>query len=163
MSVQAAKVLAVAKAEVDAKYKEGKNNDTKYGKWFGLNNQPWCAMFVSWCFNQAGLGSLIKGAQTPKGFASCQMGLDWFKKRKQVVKISEAQPGDIVFFQFDDDTPADHVGIVVSNHPVHKEMVTYEGNTAADGSGSQFNGDGAYKKKRPYSKIMAVARPKYTA
>jgi hypothetical protein len=45
-------VVAIAKAEVDAKYKEGVNNDTKYGKWYGLNNQPWCAMYVSWCFKR---------------------------------------------------------------------------------------------------------------
>ena len=25
-------------------YTEGSNNDTTFGKWFGLNNQPWCAM-----------------------------------------------------------------------------------------------------------------------
>ena len=33
-------------------YTEGPNNDTKYGDWYGLPNQPWCAMFVSWCANQ---------------------------------------------------------------------------------------------------------------
>jgi hypothetical protein len=66
MSVE--KVLASAKLEIN--YTEGKNNDTKYGKWFGLNNQPWCAMFVSWCFKEAGLSQLI-AAQTKKGFASC--------------------------------------------------------------------------------------------
>jgi len=37
-----AKVLELAKKEVDAKYKEGNNNDTKFGKWYGNNNQPWC-------------------------------------------------------------------------------------------------------------------------
>ena len=30
-------------------YKEGKNNDNKYGKYFGMNNQPWCCFFVSYC------------------------------------------------------------------------------------------------------------------
>ncbi len=44
-------VIDIAKNEIG--YQEGKNNNTKYGKWYGLNNNPWCAMFVSWCFEQA--------------------------------------------------------------------------------------------------------------
>ena len=32
-------VLEIAKAEIGTK--ELPVNDTKYGKWFGLNNQPW--------------------------------------------------------------------------------------------------------------------------
>lgn len=27
----------------------GSGNFTKFGKWFGLDGQPWCQMFVSWC------------------------------------------------------------------------------------------------------------------
>ena len=59
-------VVDVARAEVG--YQEGPNNDSKYGKWYGLNNQSWCAMFVSWCFNEVGLLSKVL-AQGKKGFA----------------------------------------------------------------------------------------------
>ncbi len=38
-------VVDIAKQEIGVQ--EGANNDTKFGKWYGLNNQPWCAMFVS--------------------------------------------------------------------------------------------------------------------
>ena len=62
----AVKVLAAAKKIVDSNYREGENNDTIMGKWFGLNHQPWCAMYVSYCFNEAGMIDLIK-AQGPKG------------------------------------------------------------------------------------------------
>jgi len=154
-------VVAIAKAEVDAKYKEGVNNDTKYGKWYGLNNQPWCAMYVSWCFKEAGLSKLV-AASSAKGFASCDAGLKWFAKKGQTVPVGKAQAGDIVFFQFDDDAQADHVGIVAKNDG-KGTLVCYEGNTAKDGSGSQSNGDGAYLKKRPYAKVMGVARPAWTA
>lgn len=47
-SVTADAVVKAAQAEIG--YKEGKNNDNKYGKWYGLNNQPWCMIFVCWCF-----------------------------------------------------------------------------------------------------------------
>lgn len=41
-------LIATAKAQIG--YKEGRNNNNKYGKEFGQNNQPWCAIFVWWCF-----------------------------------------------------------------------------------------------------------------
>lgn len=148
-------VVDIAKSQVN--YRETGNNDTIYGKWFGLNNQPWCAMFVSWCYDQAGLVSKV-AAQTKKGFASCDAGLKWFTKKNKIVPVGQAQPGDLVFFQFDKDAQADHVGICASNDGKGFLMV-YEGNTSADSKGSQSNGDGVFLKKRSYSLIMGVARP----
>jgi len=46
-------IIEVAKTQLG--YREGSNNDTKYGTWYGLPNNPWCAMFVSWCARQAGV------------------------------------------------------------------------------------------------------------
>ena len=58
------RVLANAKRYVDMKYKEGPNNDTIFGEWYGLNHQPWCAMFVSKVFNEAKLSKLIAASST---------------------------------------------------------------------------------------------------
>lgn len=153
-----AAVLKAARVEVDGNYKEGPNNDTKFGKWYGLNFNPWCAMYVSWCFKEAGLSHLV-AASSKKGFASCTAGMKWFAKKGQLIPIGKAEPGDIVFFNFDNDaTDAEHVGIVIKNDG--KNLHTAEGNTVGPkGKGSQANGDGAYYKKRPYSYCMAVARP----
>lgn len=147
-------VVDIARQEIG--FQEGANNDTKFGKWYGLNNNAWCAMFVSWCFVQAGLGSQV-AASTKKGFASCDAGLKWFAKKNKLVPIGQAQAGDIAFFQFDKDAEPDHVGIVVKNNG--KYLWCIEGNTSADKKGSQANGDGVYQKKRAYSLVMAVARP----
>jgi len=114
-------------------------------------------MFVSWCFDQAGLADKV-AAQTKKGFASCQAGLKWFTSKGKIVPVGKAQPGDIVFFQFDADAEADHVGICSSNDG-KKYLMVYEGNTSGDAKGSQSNGDGVYLKKRAYSLVMGVARP----
>jgi hypothetical protein len=149
-------VVDIAKSQLG--YQEvGTRNDSMYGKWYGLNYNPWCAMFVSWCFDQAGLGEKI-AAQTKKGFASCQAGLKWFTSKGKIVPVGKAQPGDIVFFQFDADAEADHVGICASNDG-NKYLTVYEGNTSGDNKGSQSNGDGVYLKKRAYSLVMGVARP----
>ena len=147
-------IVDIAKAEVG--YQEGPNNDSKYGKWYGLNNQSWCAMFVSWCFNEAGLLSKVL-AQGKKGFASCDVGLKWFARNNKLIPVGQAQAGDIAFFQFDTDAQPDHVGIVSSNDG--KNLLCYEGNTSSGKGGSQANGDGVYLRKRPYSLVMGVARP----
>jgi hypothetical protein len=148
-------VAAIAKSQIG--YTETDNNDTMYGKWYGLNNQPWCAMFVSWCYSQAEQAGKV-AASTKKGFASCDAGLKWFAKNNKLVPTGQAQSGDIVFFQFDADAQPDHVGIVVKNDG-KKYLWCVEGNTAGDNKGSQSNGDGVYLKKRAYSLVMAVARP----
>ena len=114
-------------------YKEIGDNSTMYGKWYGLDRQPWCAIFVSWCYNQAGLGTNIV-AQNKKGFASCDAGLKWFAKRNKLVPVGEAREGDIVFFQFDKDAEPDHVGIVTKNMKRLKTLRTVEGNTSDKGS-----------------------------
>lgn len=147
-------VVDIAQSQLG--YKEGPNNDSMYGKWFGANNQPWCAMYVSWCFAQVGMTSKV-AAQTKKGFASCDAGLKWFTKNNKLVPVGQAQPGDIVFFQFDTDAQPDHVGIVASNDG--KNLMCFEGNTSSGAKGSQANGDGVYLRKRPYSLVMGVARP----
>jgi hypothetical protein len=150
------KVVEIAKAQIG--YKESNNNNTIFGKWYGANNQPWCATFVSWCFNEAGLISNI-AAQSKKGFASCDAGLKWFAKKNKVIPIGQAQAGDIVFFQFDDDAQPDHVGIVKWNNTALKYLQVIEGNTSSGSVGSQSNGDGVYLRKRSYSLIMGVVRP----
>jgi cell wall-associated NlpC family hydrolase len=140
-------VLGVAEGYAN-KYKEGPNNDTIFGQWYGLNHQPWCAMFVSYCFNKVGAGALV-AASTPKGFASVIEGLAWFKKHKRLVPVRDAKLGDIVFFNFKNGKTPEHVGLVMSNNAQSNIIHTVEGNT----------GDGVRYRHRNYACVVAVARP----
>jgi cell wall-associated NlpC family hydrolase len=149
-------ISSLAKFELN--YAEKGDNETKYGAWYGINKQPWCAIFVSYIYNKAGLVDKV-AAETKKGFASCNAGLNWFVKRGKIISIGQAQEGDIVFFQFDDDAQPDHVGIVVKNMKRIKSLKTIEGNTSEGNKGSQSNGGGVYAKKRSYATVMAVVRP----
>jgi hypothetical protein len=150
------KLMELCEASVG--YTEGANNDTTFGKWYGLNNQPWCAMSASKMYFDA--GAIASVANTKKGFASCDAWLKYLTKNNQLVPIGQAKRGDIVFFQFDEDAQPDHVGIVKGNTTKLKTINEYEGNTSSGKAGSQSNGDGFYLKKRNYQTIMAVARPK---
>ncbi len=156
MTLEISKVLNLCKSQLN--YTEGPNNDTKFGKWFGLNNQPWCAMAASKMYFDAGIIKSV--SDKPKGYASCDLWLKYLTKNNQIVPVGQAKPGDLVFFQFDGDAAADHVGIVKWHNTALKYIQVYEGNTSSGKSGSQSNGDGYYLRRRDYKTIMAIARPK---
>lgn len=106
----------------------GKGNYTKYGQWHGINPGAWCHMFVSWCANQAGIGTDI----IPKT-ASCDNGMQWFKDQNcwQPAKGWGGnyipKRGDIVYYSSTGKSwDSDHVGIVTG---VADKLETIEGNT----------------------------------
>ena len=81
-----------------------------YWKWYGFNSHvEWCACFVSWCADQCGY---IENGIVPK-YAVVSDGINWFKERGQYQNRKyEPQPGDIIFFDWENDGVPDHTGIV---------------------------------------------------
>lgn len=127
----AADVLAIARNEIGYKESPSGSNRTKYGQWYGLNGEPWCAMFVSWVFDKAGLRL---PASTSKGFAYTPAGAAWFKRQgKWLTNIStKVTPGMVVFFYWPSMGRIAHVGIVEEVKP-NGDLVCIEGNTDAAG------------------------------
>ena len=150
-------VVNIAQTQIG--FIEGPNNENPYGTWYGIPNESYCAMGVSWVFAQAGLSSLV-AAQTPKGFAYCPAGLTWFQKKSRVVGKYDAQPGDLVFYSWSGNGVADHVEIVEG---ASRDGLTCIGfNTGPDKStGSPANGDGVFRVHRPYLYVLAIVRPEY--
>lgn len=99
-----------------------------YWSWYGFNSRvEWCACFVSWVMNEAGL---IEDGTVPK-FAYCPTGIQWFKQHDQWQgRQYTPASGDIIFFDWQNDGISDHVGIVekVENGTVY----TIEGNSTND-------------------------------
>ena len=110
-------IIDVATGEIG--YKEGANNSTKYGQWFGMNNAPWCQMFVSWCAYKAGESAAVVKT------ASTDTGMEWFKNKGQFKYKGKYTPkrGDIVYFK----TNRSHVGLV--EKVVGNTLHTIEGNS----------------------------------
>lgn len=159
MSSQADTVVAKAKTHLG--YKEGTNNDTIFGVWAGMNHQPWCAMFVSYVFNEAGCLDLIK--QNAKGFASCIAMDMWAHAHGMAVSISEIAAGDILLFDFAKAGHAEHTEIALGPIDPHTHLIpTIGGNTADSHAGNQANGDGVYLKYRAPSTVRAVVKPKWS-
>ena len=108
-----------------AKSQLGNEGGEEFWSWWGFTErQEWCACFVSWCADQAGL---IQKEAVPK-FSVCTDGVAWFQaKGKWQSGGSVPTPGTIIFFDWDHDGASDHVGIVEScdGTTVH----TIEGNS----------------------------------
>ena len=100
-------IINVAAAEVGTKESPPDSNLTKYGAWFGLNGEKWCAIFVSWVYAHAGypLGDI----DTNRGYSSCQSGYEHWKLTGELT--DDPQMGDIVLFDWDGDGHCDHTGI----------------------------------------------------
>ena len=83
-----------------------------YWSWYGFPERvEWCACFVSWCADQCGL---IESGVVPK-FSYCDDGVAWFQSQGRWKGRTETpQPGDLIFFDWDHDGHANHVGIVES-------------------------------------------------
>jgi len=105
----------------------GKGNYSKFGAWYGMNGQPWCAMFVSWAADQAGiLHSVVpKHAYTPTG-AKAYMDRGLYAPRESGYIPRE---GDAVYFFSKAKGRIGHVGIVVAYDPAEQRVYTVEGNT----------------------------------
>ena len=110
-------VVDIAKSQV------GNVGGQPYWSWYGFNSRvEWCACFVSWCYGQMGLSE-------PR-FAACQsQGIPWFQSHGQWGGRDYANiaPGDAIFFDWDLDGSADHMGIVVGTDG--SRVYTVEGNS----------------------------------
>ena len=115
------------------------SNHVKYGEWYGLDYNPWCDMFVSWCADQVGaLGIVGK-------FAYCPSHVNHAKKLGRWLDREEKpQKGDIVFFS--NGSRACHVGIVESRNG-SASVTTIEGNTSVS---SNDNGGAVMRRTRSY-------------
>jgi len=142
------KIVDVAIKEKGYKESPKNSNKTKFGEWFGFDGVPWCGMFVSWVYFNAGypLGNI----GFKKGFAGCQTAVAHFKKIKKVV--DEPQPGDIVFFDWNSDGRYDHTGIFVKKID-DKTFETIEGNTSLT---NQSNGGEVMWRIRKFKGVLFV-------
>ena len=117
------------------------DNDTIYGKWYGMNKEPWCGMFVSWCAAQSGMlnsnksGTLDEG-KIPK-FSYCLTGKNIYKKADRYYPVSsnyEPKRGDLFFhlkkiIEDGKEKWVGHTGIIIAYDKRTDIIYSIEGNT----------------------------------
>lgn len=153
------KILSIARSFIGLKESPANSNNIVfnthyYGREVNGSAYAWCAVFVWDVFRLAGASDLYYGGGKT---ASCTTLMNYYKNAGQIVPAKDAQPGDIVFYNFNSDSKSEHVGIVESR--TSNGVVAIEGNTSE--SGSQSNGGQVLRKTRSDSLILSVARPAY--
>ena len=98
---------------------------TRYGAWYGIPYGDWCAMFVSFCLHYAGI--------TDKEYPYDCATTTWVRSLEEKELFSPASeyspmPGDLVFFDWEQDGLTDHVGLVYGVDEKDNYLLTIEGN-----------------------------------
>jgi peptidoglycan hydrolase-like protein with peptidoglycan-binding domain len=151
MPTQREKALRLAKAELGTNENPAGTNRVKYSEWYGMIG-AWCAMFVTWCYVQAGNKTTFeKGkryAFVPFVVADARAG------RNGLSTVSNPIPGDLVTYQFDSDSNADHIGIYEVGLG-DGWFNAIEGNTSVT---SQDDGGEVMRRKRHRSQVVEFIR-----
>ena len=136
------------------------SNDTVFGRWLGVNKAPWCAAFVSFCFNVAAGYIIGAGYKTagmhPRGGAYVPTIEAWLKESGQWIERSDPQPGDIAIFNWDKAGVPEHIGIVEKSLG-GGAFVCIEGNTAV---GNDSNGGEVMRRTRRIGQVDGFGRIK---
>lgn len=179
MANLASKVIEIAMVEIGYLEKEtnsnlnsktgnaGDGNYTKYARDLdaisGFYNgrklaQPWCSVFVDWCFVQAfGVSEAKRITYHTQLGAGCDYAAKAYQSAGRWYKTPKV--GDEIFFKTSTYSYA-HTGIVVE--VTSSKVITIEGNTSG-ASGVIANGGGVCKKSYAlnYANIVGYGRPLY--
>lgn len=156
------KLLNTARAEIG--YHENGNNYIKYAEaaWdnqfygWDLQNQPWCDVFVDWCFCQTfGLqtGAAMTYQTVGSGSALCSASASYYEKNNAFYNYP--QPGDQVFFY--SGGAINHTGLVesvIGSDTNWTSFTTIEGNSSDQVARRTYN--------RGNNKVAGFGRPKWS-
>ena len=117
-------VSAIAKIAYDEWDTNRSYTGAKYKDFVGIGqNSPWCAAFVSWCANEAGM---IDAEYSPRSGAVSSY-FNFYKNHPEagtITEVNDATPVSGDFFCIGES----HIGIVYSYDPDTDEMQIIEGN-----------------------------------
>jgi hypothetical protein len=121
------------------------SNSNPYGRWFGFNRVPWCAIFVSYCMSK---GGDRKGLRTALAYQFEY----WARSHSHGLSLTASpEPGDIVVYHHGQG----HVEIFRRwTNRAYGRFETVGGNTSA--SGSQDNGGAVLVRQRYLSWARTV-------
>lgn len=125
---QRSDVVQIAQTQVGYTYDEG----TKYGAWWStvinsnFTTMPWCAMFLTWCLNEAGNNTAYS-----TGSALCSSWLTYLQRGTNGNTAYAfgsgymPRPGDLIFVGYEGQS-TEHIGMVTAVDDT--KIYTVEGN-----------------------------------
>lgn len=145
------KALDAALAEVGQTEHPANSNICKFTEWYGMNGQPWCAMFITFCMVKAGSKSFVRGSKYAYVPYIVRDGRDG---ANHLTITHDPQAGDIVTYDWDGDGVADHVGFFKEwNSSSRVAFTAVEGNTS--GSSNSNGGIVMVRPDRVISEVLA--------
>lgn len=143
-----AKLINSAQKQVGITGKPQGSNNVKYNDWYYGRNvsgdaYPWCAAFVSWNANEAGIPTSV----IPKDAYTVTSRQSILNNGGTEHSMRDAEPGDIVYF--DKNKGIYHTGIVEYNDG--SKVHTIEGNVE----------DKVQRREFDYNRGLYVTRPNY--
>ncbi len=145
-------IIGFAKTQLG--YAEGSGNNTYFGKWYGCNYNPWCAMFVVWSARKAGVTKDVipSQANADRSWAKRQ-GV--YYKSKQWGGSYKPKKGDLIYFSWSVRDWADHIGMVTGTGKQGGTTYVY----TIEGNKHDKVVEGSYAINNRY--ILGYASPKY--
>src|SRR4051794_8959519 len=89
-----ADVVAVARRYIGVTESPRGSNAQRFGRWYGFDRVPWCAIFASFCLWTAGIR--VTGATTRKGWSACADIAAWGKRNGRL--HAKPKVGDLALF-----------------------------------------------------------------
>ena len=150
-------ILTLAKGQLGVKEVPSGSNTVKYnteyyGRTVAGSAYPWCCVFIWWLFHYLGADNLFFGGGKT---ASCTTLMQYAKQHKLWV-TKDYKPGDLILFNFDSDSAAEHIGICESTNAGY--ITCIEGNTSIT---SDDNGGSVMRRTRPLRQVLGAYRPQY--
>jgi hypothetical protein len=125
------------------------SNRTTFGAWYGMDGQPWCAMFLTYCFAIVGGGSPAFARGSRYAYVPYLVS-DAQTRRYMLSVVTTPGAGDLVAYDWDGGD-FDHVGIFESGSA--SSWTAIEGNTSAS---NQSNGGQVQRRERHKSDAREV-------
>ena len=142
MTVTADNALRIAASQLGTVESPPNSNNVHYARWYGMNQNPWCAMFLSWVFSEAGVASQYRHAGVAHSLAVARnRGRHTTEFRRGYVACRINSGGW---------TGPGHTGVVEAVH-ADGSVTTIEGNTSPGAGGSQRDGGGVWRRRRSKS------------
>ena len=122
------------------------SNRTPFGRWFGVDGVPWCAIFASYCYSVAAEVTLCEGwhgaGVYPRGVTYVPTLEAWLRATGRWLDAAEPPwRGDLVFFDWE------HVGFV-ERRLGRGRLATVEGNT----------GNAVLRRERSLAQVIGFGR-----
>ena len=142
MTVSVDNVLRIAASQLGTVESPPSSNNVHYAQWYGMNRNPWCAMFLSWVFDRGGIAAQYRHAGVAHSLAVARnRGRHTTEFRRGYVACRINSGGW---------TGPGHTGIVEAVH-ADGSVTTIEGNTSPGAGGSQRDGGGVWRRRRSRS------------